>query len=128
MADLDIEYHERASVKHHTARELAARLRAGESKTEVMSGRPPDVKREVARILADSTLDIPAQRQLRRAKITELIVDADPKVAAAGIALSQKEDPVQPVQQHNIGWMGHWGNAPDGGVLEAGEVVDAESE
>lgn len=106
-------------VRRSTARALAKQVAAGEPKAIVYRDVPGRIRELADQILREGQMDLKAQKELRRARITELIVDPDPDTAAKGIALSQKEEPPA-VQRVDVGWAGHWGaGAPDGGELES---------
>lgn len=109
----------RDSVRGQQVSQAIEQLRAGAALDSIKRGLPTDVRKEIDAIVERSRTDMAQQRQLRRARINELLVQDDPDLVSRAIALSQKEEgPTAPGVQVNI-QANHWAEPPDGGSLEA---------
>lgn len=109
-----------ATVGRQKATAIVEAWQAGEDTLESLkSSLPPSVREEVDIIIKRSGLDMKTQRKLRQARITELLVQDDPKLVVEGAKLSQKEDGVGQGTVTVNAQFNHWSqDPPDGRTLE----------
>ena len=89
-----VENNNTATVAADKAQNLVQRMGKGETPTKVLKGASPEVKKIVERLLVSYGVDMTMQREVRRAKITQHMLDEDSQTSLTAISASQKEDGV----------------------------------
>lgn len=83
-----------------SARDAVEDYRNGDK--NVLSTLPPEVRKLAKRLIEEAGLPMEEQKKLRQARTVTLLLDPDQKVAAKGIALSQRESELAEGQKHHV--------------------------